>query len=68
MAFGNILLGGVIGAGVDIGTGAAYDSPSLITVQMGESGTVAPPPAQQLPAEGETSQAAPIEPAAQALN
>jgi hypothetical protein len=30
MAFGNILLGGVIGAGVDMGTGAAYDYPSQI--------------------------------------
>jgi hypothetical protein len=30
MAFGNILLGGVIGAGVDMGTGAAYDYPSEI--------------------------------------
>ncbi len=34
MAFGNILFGGVIGAGVDIGTGAAYDYPQLITVPM----------------------------------
>ncbi len=31
MAFGNIVFGGVIGAGVDIGTGAAYDYPTLIT-------------------------------------
>ena len=30
MAFGNILFGGVIGAGVDIGTGAAYDYPVVI--------------------------------------
>lgn len=36
MAFGNILFGGVIGAGVDIGTGAAYDYPTLITVEMGQ--------------------------------
>jgi membrane-associated protease RseP (regulator of RpoE activity) len=34
MAFGNILFGGVIGAGVDIGTGAAYDYPQLISVAM----------------------------------
>mgnify|MGYP001314576902 CR=1 FL=1 len=34
MAFGNILIGGVIGAGVDIGTGAAYDYPQTITVPM----------------------------------
>lgn len=30
MAFGNILFGGVIGAGVDMGTGAAYDYPGEI--------------------------------------
>lgn len=35
MAFGNILFGGVIGAGVDIATGAAYDYPELIVVEMG---------------------------------
>lgn len=35
MAFGNILFGGVIGAGVDIATGAAYDYPNLIVVEMG---------------------------------
>ena len=37
MAFGNILFGGIIGAGVDAGTGAAYDYPTLITVAMGET-------------------------------
>jgi hypothetical protein len=39
MAFGNILFGGIIGAGVDISTGAAYDYPALITVMMGKSTT-----------------------------
>ena len=34
MAFGNILLGGVIGAGVDMGTGAAYDYPVTISVPL----------------------------------
>jgi S1-C subfamily serine protease len=34
MAFGNILLGGVIGAGVDVSSGAAYDYPQMITVPM----------------------------------
>lgn len=34
MAFGNILFGGVIGAGVDAGTGAAYDYPVSIVVPM----------------------------------
>ena len=43
MAFGNIIFGGVIGAAVDVGTGAAYDYPALITVLMGKNTTVAPP-------------------------
>ena len=34
MAFGNILFGGVIGAGVDMADGAAYDYPANISVQM----------------------------------
>lgn len=34
MAFGNIIFGGVIGGAVDVSTGAAYDYPTLITVQM----------------------------------
>ena len=51
MAFGNILFGGVIGAAVDVGTGAAYDYPPLITVYMGKSSIVAPtPPAAEAPA------------------
>lgn len=37
MAFGNALFGGLVGAGVDIATGAAYDYPSLITVEMGKT-------------------------------
>jgi hypothetical protein len=45
MAFGNILLGGFIGAGVDMGTGAAYDYPELITVQLGLKKAPAPAPA-----------------------
>lgn len=43
MAFGNILLGGFIGAGVDMSTGAAYDYPSLITVIMGRSTAIPAP-------------------------
>ena len=34
MAFGNILFGGLIGAGVDVATGAAYDYPGLISFEM----------------------------------
>jgi hypothetical protein len=34
MAFGNILFGGVIGAGVDMADGAAYDYPTDIQLDM----------------------------------
>jgi S1-C subfamily serine protease len=34
MAFGNILFGGVIGAGVDMSSGAAYDYPNTMSVPM----------------------------------
>ncbi len=34
---GNILLGGAIGAGVDIASGAAYDYPGMFTVLMNET-------------------------------
>ena len=37
MALGNILVGGLIGAAVDSGSGAAYDYPTLITVIMEEA-------------------------------
>ena len=37
MAAGNLIFGGVIGAAIDAGTGAAYDYPSLIQVIMGKS-------------------------------
>ena len=43
MAFGNILFGGIIGAGVDISTGAAYDYPTEIALPMNCS--AAQPPA-----------------------
>jgi hypothetical protein len=44
MAFGNIIFGGIIGAGVDVASGAAYDYPTLFTVTMGEKSTVDAPP------------------------
>ena len=34
MAFGNVVFGGVVGAGVDIADGAAYDYPNTINVPM----------------------------------
>lgn len=39
MAFGNILFGGIIGAAVDVGSGAAYDYPSIIRVELGQKRT-----------------------------
>lgn len=44
MAFGNIIFGGVIGAGVDVASGAAYDYPTLFTVMMGDSVVIDAPP------------------------
>lgn len=37
MAFGNIIFGGIIGAGVDMASGAAYDYPTSIRIIMGEA-------------------------------
>jgi len=54
MAFGNILFGGVIGAGVDMSTGAAYDYPEIINVPIGKVITLAPPAAAAAPANGST--------------
>lgn len=34
MAFGNVLFGGVIGAGVDVANGAAYDYPTEINLPL----------------------------------
>ncbi len=34
LAFGNILFGGVIGVGVDVATGAAYDYPDTIRIDL----------------------------------
>lgn len=34
MVFGNILFGGIIGAAIDIGDGAAYRYPQIITVPL----------------------------------
>jgi hypothetical protein len=46
MAFGNVIFGGLIGAAVDAGSGAAYDYPTLITVPIvcaGDPKTVVQP-------------------------
>lgn len=53
MAFGNVLLGGIVGGAVDIASGAAYDYPSLITVEMGQTSVIEPPKEQaEAPQEG----------------
>lgn len=60
MAFGNVLFGGVIGAGVDMATGAAYDYPALISVLLGQSGVLAPPPTAAVdPQPGQVGQMGP---------
>lgn len=50
MMAGNLIFGGVIGAGVDAASGAAYDYPALLQIQMNDSindatATMAPAPA-----------------------
>jgi hypothetical protein len=42
MAFGNILVGGIIGATIDVSTGAAYQYPSLLSVSLGKRTGSAP--------------------------
>lgn len=42
MAFGNIIFGGAIGAGFDVMSGAAYDYPEVILVEMEASPALVP--------------------------
>jgi len=60
MAYGNILAGGIIGAAVDMGTGAAYDYPSLITVSMGLTTIISPPKPVQPGPTNEAAQTASV--------
>jgi hypothetical protein len=55
MAFGNILFGGIIGAGVDMSTGAAYDYPEVINVDMGKTAKI--PAVPEVPKAEETKKA-----------
>jgi len=43
MAFGNILFGGIIGAGVDVANGAAYDYPTEISLPYACTTAAQPP-------------------------
>ncbi len=59
---GNILLGGGLGAGVDVANGAAFDYPSSISVEMGKSIDLSNPGTKGLAqhsASAPTTQAAP---------
>jgi hypothetical protein len=59
MMAGNILFGGVIGAGVDAASGAAYDYPALFQVVMGQQQTLqAPAPQNQAQAQPQPQVAA----------
>lgn len=40
LVFGNVLIGGVIGAAVDTSSGAAFDYPEVIRVIMGENAVI----------------------------
>lgn len=55
LMLGNILAGGVIGAGVDHATGAAYDYPNVITVLLGRSGTFPTGPVDSFEAPGDST-------------
>lgn len=54
MAFGNIIFGGAIGAGVDVMSGAAYDYPEVIVVDMEASSTAVPTAVSIVPAPAGT--------------
>ena len=42
MTMGNIIFGGAVGAGIDQSTGAAYDYPAKVTVELGQTLTYTP--------------------------
>jgi hypothetical protein len=55
MAFGNIIFGGVVGAAIDVGSGAAYDYPTLISVIMEESVVLSLPPTSNVQPDAASS-------------
>ncbi|EMN1927610.1 hypothetical protein RVV18_001997 [Burkholderia ambifaria] len=60
MVAGNLLFGGIVGTAIDMGTGAAYDYPTLITVSMGAAKmSAAPAAASGAPSMIPTSSPAP---------
>lgn len=68
LAFGNILAGGLIGAAVDRGTGAAFDYPAIIHVPLyPTSQPSTPSPVPSVPTVGPGRDAAPPVPAPPAV-
>jgi len=57
--FGNILIGGGIGAGIDVATGAAYNYPNAIPVDMGRTTRMDTPQNTTASASKSTSPASP---------
>lgn len=68
MAFGNLIFGGVVGGAVDIASGAAYEYPVMITVEMQAvaqpSAASATPAAPAAPSAPSAPAAMPAEPPA----
>ncbi len=67
MAFGNIIFGGLIGASVDVSSGAAYDYPTLLNIEMGKTIRIAVDNTAPAPA-APTAPVAPQAPAAPAAS
>jgi hypothetical protein len=58
MAFGNVIFGGVIGAVVDVASGAAYDYPSIFNIEMGVAADASKPADSTAPAAATTGASA----------
>jgi hypothetical protein len=61
--FGNILIGGGVGAGIDIATGAAYNYPNLIPIDMGRAVLLHGDPPPHLPGTPSVAPSPPLDPA-----
>ncbi len=62
-AFGNILIGGIVGAAVDMSSGAAFEYPAAITVALAASEQIPPSPAPTATTASPTQPAPPAAPA-----
>lgn len=66
--FGNILLGGGIGAIVDHNTGSAYEYPAFIQILMGAFSKIEAPKTQDQPAQGPATTSTATSPAPQSVS